>query len=47
MDIYVIRWRDGKTEEFKIFSQYRIRIAEIEAAGYIRGEDFASWQEWH
>ena len=47
MDIYVIKWKNGDEETFNIFSMYRFRITEILAAGYVRGEDFTSWQEWH
>ena len=40
MDIYIIRFADGKREEHRGFFLYRTRIAELESLGYKKGDDF-------
>ena len=45
METYTIRWKNGEEETYNIFSLYRFRIAEILAAGNVRGKDFTTWTE--
>ena len=46
MDIYIIKFADGRKEEYRIFSFFRTRVTELESLGLKKGDEFKTYQLW-
>lgn len=46
MDIYVIKFADGRKEECRTFFQFRNRVTELENLGLKKGDEFKTYQLW-
>ena len=46
MDLYIIQFKDGRTEEWKFYTQFKDRLYELESQGLKRDRDFKAFQLW-
>lgn len=46
MDIYIIKFADGRKEEYRTFSSFRTRVTELENLGLKKGDEFKTYQLW-
>ena len=46
MDIYIIKFADGRKEEYRMFSSFCTRVTELENLGLKKGDEFKTYQLW-